>query len=159
MIPAVFDCMVFLQAATRRTGPAAACLALVDDGHVGLFVSPKVLEEIHDVLKRPAIRKKFPAITDQDVLDFIEHIHNKATTVEQVPAVFQLPRDPDDEPYVDLAAAAGAAFLVTRDKDLLSLTADEAFRRQFPTLSILDPKAFLDHVRSSISNDTGGTKS
>jgi predicted nucleic acid-binding protein len=91
MIPAVFDCMVFLQAATRRTGPAAACLVLVDDGHVRLFVSPKVLEEIHDVLNRPAIRKKLPAISDQDILDFIEHLHNTATTVEQVPAVYQLP--------------------------------------------------------------------
>jgi predicted nucleic acid-binding protein len=67
MIPAVFDCMVFLQAATKRTGPAAACLALVDDGHVQLFISVNVLEEVRDVLNRPAIRKKFPAITDEEL--------------------------------------------------------------------------------------------
>jgi hypothetical protein len=36
---------------------------------------------------------------------------------------------------------------------------DEAFRRQFPALSIVEPKAFLDHVRSTISKDVGGAKS
>ncbi len=155
MIPAVFDCMVLLQAATKRTGPAAACLAFVDDGDVQLFVSANVLEEVHDVLNRPAIRKKFPAITDQDVLDFIEHIEDKGKIVEEIPAVCSLPRDPDDEAYINLAAAAGAAFLVSRDKDLLSLMDDDAFRKQFPSLSIVDPKAFLDHVRSTIAKDSG----
>jgi putative PIN family toxin of toxin-antitoxin system len=155
MIAAVFDCMVLLQAATRRTGPATACLALVDDGHVQLCVSVATLEEIHDVLNRPAIRKKFPAMTDQVVLDFIEHILDKGKLVEEIPAVYKLPRDPDDEPYINLAAAADAAFLVSRDKDLLSLMDDEAFRKQFPTLSILAPKAFLDHVRSAFPKGGG----
>jgi predicted nucleic acid-binding protein len=75
--------------------------------------------------------------------------------VEEIPAAYKLPRDPDDEPYFNLAAAAGAAFLVSRDKDLLSLMDDQAFRKQFPTLAIVDPKAFLDHVRSTISKDAG----
>jgi putative PIN family toxin of toxin-antitoxin system len=156
MIPAVFDCMVFLQAATKRTGPAAACLGLVDDGHVQLYVSASVLEEIHDVLNRPAIRKKFPAITDQDILDFIQHILDKGNIVKDVPAVYKLPRDPDDEAYINLAAAAGAMFLVSRDKDLLSLMNDEAFCKQFPTLTIVEPVAFLEHARAKISKDAGG---
>jgi putative PIN family toxin of toxin-antitoxin system len=153
MIRTVFDCMVFLQAATKRTGAAAACLALVDEGHVQLFVSADVLQEIHDVLNRPAIRRKFPAITDQGVLDFIEHILDKGKMVAEIPAVYELPRDPDDEPYINLAIAASAAFLVSRDKDLLSLTNDEAFCKQFPALSIVEPKAFLDYVRATISKD------
>jgi putative PIN family toxin of toxin-antitoxin system len=157
MIPAVFDCTVFLQAATKSTGPAAACLALVDDGHVQLFLSANVLEEVHDVLNRPAIRKKFPAITDNDVLDFIEHILDKGKMVQEIPAVYKLPRDPDDEPNINLAVAAGAEFLISRDTDLLSLMDDEAFCKQFPTLSIVEPVAFLDHIRSTISKDAGRT--
>jgi hypothetical protein len=39
MISAVFDATTLLQAATSRNGPAAGCLALVDDGHVRLFLS------------------------------------------------------------------------------------------------------------------------
>jgi predicted nucleic acid-binding protein len=57
--------------------------------------------------------------------------------------VFSCPRDPDDEPYVNLAVAAGARYLVTRDKDLLDLMEDADFRRRFATLAILDPAAFL----------------
>jgi predicted nucleic acid-binding protein len=75
--------------------------------------------------------------------------------VEEIPVVYKLPRDPDDESYINLAAAAGAAFLVSRDKDLLSLMADGAFCKQFPTLAIVEPKVFLDHVRSTISKDGG----
>ena len=52
------------------------------------------------------------------------------------PSVFAYPRDPKDEPYVNLAVAAAADYVVTRDKDLLDLMTghtDEAkaFRR-FP---------------------------
>lgn len=63
MIAAVFDCMVFLQAATSDQGPAFACLSLVEAGEVRLSVSPPILGEIKDVLTRPAIRAKFPSLT------------------------------------------------------------------------------------------------
>jgi putative PIN family toxin of toxin-antitoxin system len=152
MIPAVFDCMVFLQAATRRTGPAAQCLALVDEGHVQLFVSTAVLEEVHDVLNRPAIRKRFPTLTDQNVEDFVEHTMEKGKRLDEIPVVYRLPRDPDDELYINLAVAANASFLVSRDKDLLSLMDDDSFRKQFPSLSIVDPKTFLDHVRRATAS-------
>ena len=46
MTAAVFDCMVFLQAATNDRGPAFACLSLVEAGHVALHVSPPILAEV-----------------------------------------------------------------------------------------------------------------
>jgi predicted nucleic acid-binding protein len=67
---------------------------------------------------------------------------------DPVPHIFDFPRDPDDAAYVDLAAASGATFLVTRDKDLLSLTTDHSieakqFRQRFPSLSIVTVEDFL----------------
>jgi predicted nucleic acid-binding protein len=56
MILAVFDCMVYLQAATNRKGAAGACLSLVEQNQVKLFLSPATLDEVRDVLNRPAIR-------------------------------------------------------------------------------------------------------
>ena len=58
------------------------------------------------------------------------------------------PRDPADEPYIDLAVAAAADYLVTRDRDLLSLTnghstACKEFRRKTRPLRVLDPVQFL----------------
>ena len=60
-----------------------------------------------------------------------------------MPSLFSLPRDPDDEPYLNLAIAAGADYLVTWDKDLLDLMQDASFRAQYPRLTILNPVALL----------------
>ena len=47
------------------------------------------------------------------------------------------------KPYLNLALAAAADYLVTRDKDMLDLMQDPAFRGQYPTLTILTPVALL----------------
>jgi predicted nucleic acid-binding protein len=66
-----------------------------------------------------------------------------------------LSRDPTDEPYLDLAVVTGASFLVSRDKDLLALMDDVSFRDAHPGLSIIDPSAFLAHVRAEMTREPG----
>ncbi len=63
-----------------------------------------------------------------------------------VPKAVALPRDPKDEPYLDLAIAAKAHYLVSRDLDLLDLMHDASFRQSQPGLVILDPAAFLQEI-------------
>ena len=46
----VFDCMLFLQATARSSGPAAAALREWQAGAFTLYVSQPVLEEVRDVL-------------------------------------------------------------------------------------------------------------
>src|SRR5437870_3220860 len=102
MIAAVFDCMVFLQAAWKPSSVAGACLTVAEQGRVTLFLSAEILEEVQDVLQRQKIRRSFPTLTDESVEDFIDHLLEKGTMVEHVPLVHQLPRDPDDEKYLNL---------------------------------------------------------
>ena len=104
----VYDCMLFLQGAARPTGPAAACLLLAEHGHVELVLSEDVVSEVRDVLTRPKIRKKFPALTDEVVTEFLDRIGRHATRLDSVSAVVALPRDPKDEKYLNLAIAAHA---------------------------------------------------
>src|SRR5438067_4576074 len=148
MISAVYDCMIFLQATTSETGAGAACLDLVKSGQVGLLLSPAILEELRRVLLRPSTRKQFPLLTDEKVERFLAKVTALAVVMEDVPITMRLPRDPNDEPYLNLALAANADFLVSWDKDLLSLTDDGVLRRKHNTLSIVDPAVFLRHVRS-----------
>jgi predicted nucleic acid-binding protein len=54
----VFDCVVFVQALARRKGPAAACKELIDQGRAALFMSPAILAEVGEVLRRPKIQQK-----------------------------------------------------------------------------------------------------
>jgi len=61
-------------------------------------------------------------------------------------------RDPEDEPYIDLAATANADYLVSRDKDLLSLMTGHSavakeFRQKTHPLVVVDPVAFLAVVQ------------
>ncbi len=139
----VFDCMVYLQGAGRPLGPARACFRLVDDGKVMLCISSDILTEVRDVLSRPKSREKFPLLTTEWVGTFVENAERKAIVLGEVPRIFILERDPKDEPYLNLAIASGAEYLVSRDKDMLDLMSDDTFRQRYPALTILDPPAFL----------------
>ncbi|MCY2993819.1 MAG: putative toxin-antitoxin system toxin component, PIN family [Planctomycetota bacterium] len=147
-VQAVFDCMVFLQGAARAEGPAAACLRLAEAGHVELFLSVEVLDDVRDVLTRPRIRKKFPTLTYETVAAFLTRLGSFAHCLAETPSLITLARDPKDEKYLKLAVAARATHLVTWDQDLLSLMDNpgpdaQAIRGRLPHIAILDPVAFL----------------
>jgi putative PIN family toxin of toxin-antitoxin system len=139
----VFDCMVFVQAVANAKGPACACYDLVRSGRLALYISPEIMAEIGDVLSRPKVRRKLPALTDEVVEAFLRDTHGRAVTLTEVPEAYRLERDPKDERYINLALASEASYLVTWDRDLLDLMDDEGFRRQFPRLTILEPPALL----------------
>jgi putative PIN family toxin of toxin-antitoxin system len=143
----VFDCMVFLQGAGRPTSPARVCFRLVDEDRITLCLSEQVLSESRDVLTRPKTLRKFPLLSAEWVQTFLQNAAAKAVLFDAVPQVFTLARDPKDEPYVNLAIASHAHYLVSRDLDLLDLMKDPEFRQRFPNLVILDPPAFLEAVR------------
>ena len=100
----VFDCMIFLQAAARRASPSGACLALAEQGLLELYVSPAILAEVNDVIRRPQIRAKFRELTDDVVIEFIARIERIAVCVDEVGTGITLARDPKDEPYLNLAS-------------------------------------------------------
>jgi len=159
-IRAVFDCMIFLQGAARRESAAGACLLLVELDTIELCVSQEIMAEVRDVLARPQVRQKFPALTDQIVDRFLAALEERAVVVSEVPRAFQFDRDPKDEPYINLALAAKVSYFVSRDGDILDLadasTPDgERLRRQAPELRILEPVAFLVEMRHRLEAPTG----
>lgn len=144
----VYDCMIFLQAVTNPDGPSGRCVALAWGGVAKLIVSTLIMAEVEDVLTRPRTRRKFPALTTDRVEEFLRRVRESALTVETVPELVTLPRDPKDAKYLDLAATTGAEFVVSRDNDLLDLMTGSdpdavSFRENHPTVRILDPVAFL----------------
>jgi putative PIN family toxin of toxin-antitoxin system len=127
----------------------------VRDGRLELFLSPDILAEVRDVLTRPRTLRKFPALTPEAVGVFLLDLASHATTLSAVPKVFSLARDPKDEPYINLAAVAQARYLVSRDNDLLDLMTDDAFRQQFPDLTVIDPVALLRELAPAPEPDQG----
>lgn len=148
----VFDCMIFLQAAARRASPSGACLALADQGLLELYVSPAILAEVRDVISRTKIRSKFPQLTADVVTEFIARIERIAVRVDEVGTGITLVRDPKDEPYLNLAAACQAEYLVSPDRDLLE--GADTIAAMLPNLRIVDPVAFLVGVRAQLEGNS-----
>lgn len=150
----VFDCNVLLQAIARRSGPAAACLRLAEEGFVQLRLSEDILTELSGVLERPKIRARFPELTAEIVEDFLKALRRVAEITSDVPKRFDYARDVSDEPYLNLAIFTEANYVVSRDKDLLELMTgptDECkeFRQRFRSLSVIGPIEFLKEVKRS----------
>lgn len=148
----VFDCNTFLQALASPEGPAGQCVQLAIDRKVSLFISPSVLEELREVTSRPKVVTKLRLLTNR-VEEFFEAIEVAATLLVGFPEVFSYTRDPDDAQYVNLALAADAKLIVSRDRDLLDLmdvskVGAAEFQKRFPALRILNPVEFLSQIRS-----------
>lgn len=155
---AVFDCMTFLQAAASPAGPAAACFRHVEESRVRLVTLAAILREVRDVLGRPKVRAKNRRLTDESVTAFLTRLVELAPPRPDVPRRFSYPRDPKDEPYLNLVIAEGADYLVSWDNDLLDLMKDDnpdgqALRALAPKLRIVSPPEFLDVMRSLPASD------
>lgn len=147
----VFDCVVFVQGLIRKFGPAVTCIERFQKGDFSLAISKETLAELREVISRSTLQERFPLLTEEKAAWLIELLLYKGKIFQHVPRRFEYHRDPDDEPYINLAIEAGADFLVTRDADLLDLmdwSKEEGrnFQKRFRNLRILDPVTFLKEL-------------
>jgi uncharacterized protein len=75
------------------------------------------------------------------VVEYCQGLTRFATIVTDVPDLRGVVRDPNDDMIVACALAAGADYLVTRDKDLLSL-------EEYERIAMIKPEAFLHMLRA-----------
>jgi putative PIN family toxin of toxin-antitoxin system len=154
-LQAVYDCNVLVQALISNRGPAYAAVEAAGDGRVGLFHSPHVVDELRRVAARPSLAIRF-SLTEKRVDDFVELLGRCSHCMTAVPHVFDLARDPDDAHYVDLAIAAKAQLIVSRDRDLISLSdltrpEGQEFALRFPNLQVVTLPQLLSLI--SLENE------
>ncbi|MCI0423846.1 MAG: putative toxin-antitoxin system toxin component, PIN family [Acidobacteria bacterium] len=150
----VCDCMVFLQAVANDDSPAAKILDLMDAREIRLYVSERILREAREVMSRPRLRAKLPGLTDERVEALFLRLEKQAFWLREIPDKFDFRRDPKDAPYVNLAVAAAADFIISRDHDLLDLTSghdddSKEFRQRFRPLKVITPETLLAEVERS----------
>jgi putative PIN family toxin of toxin-antitoxin system len=148
--------MVFVQTVISEKGPAARLFALAESRAIELFVSTAVLEEVAEVLERPRLRAKSPRLTFQRIDQFLDRLRRVATWIREIPEVVRLNRDPRDEVYLNLAIAADAEYIVTRDRDLLDLMQPGTSGGvQLPAgLAIITPEEFLAALNHTAQSPT-----
>lgn len=125
----VMDWLIFRDA---RVGALAQA---IETGRLCWIGRPAMLEELRHVLGRGVAAAYAPD------LDFIESTfatHCRMQSLEPPPAVRLTCRDPDDQMFIDLAIAAPARWLFSRDRAVLAL----AKRARPFGLEILKPEAW-----------------
>jgi len=132
-VRAVLDTNVLVSAMLTARGACARVVDLLVAGAFELCADDRILDEYETVLRRPEF-----GIAPEDVEAVMDLIRHVALPVAAPPLPVQLP-DPDDLPFLEVAAAAGAV-LVTGN------------RRHFPKrrckgVSVASPREFLDVLR------------
>jgi len=77
---------------------------------------------------------------NEEAIHFIEGLRVFAHLVTDLPQVTVVIRDPNDDMVIATAQRAQAAYIVTRDKDLLSL-------QHYEGITMITPEAFIAIVR------------
>ncbi len=99
-------------------------------------------------MNRPNIRSKFSVLTPQYIEAFLLKIQYAAKFIDEVPHLYSHRRDPNNEPYINLAIVTQANYLVSRDNDLLDLMRDSSFGAAYPDMTICTPEQFLTILKS-----------
>ena len=141
MAKAVLDTTVLVSALLNPNpgGVSYEVLRLAAQGTFDLFLSADILQETAETLRQSRLKQRY-AYSDADVAGYCDALASLAAIVSEVPPV-RVVRDPADDMIVACALAAGADYLVTRDKDLLSIGMHAG-------VAIVTPESFLRIVRA-----------
>lgn len=148
----VLDTMIFVQALISGRGAAAGCIDRLKTGRFILLLSAPVIAEMRAVPLRPELTRKYSHLTVERVAAFYAEIEALSVLVPAPPKALQLPRDADDEMFLDLAVAGQADYLVTWNERHLTylMKADtpegKEFTVRFPGMRILSPPEFLNRI-------------
>lgn len=120
--------------------PTGLCGRLIDEALTGRWlpvISGQRIEELEDVLARPAFRN---LLSDEEIARFVLGLRAVAELVDDPPPIEkQLTRDPGDDYLVALAREAHADGLISGDRDLLDLID--------PDPPIWTPSIFMTMIR------------
>lgn len=145
MAKAVIDTTVLVSAFLRFIpgGASHDLLRFADEGAFELYFSESILEETARALLKSKRSRRLYSYSDEDVIEYCQGLTRFGTIVKDVPDIQGVVRDPNDDMIVACALAAGADYIVTRDKDLLALG-------QYERITVIKPEPFLHLLRAQM---------
>ncbi len=124
MIRAVLDTNQYISMALKPGGTADQLLAAWRDERFVLVLSPQILEEIVRVLRSPRLRR-LVRLTTAEVDRLLESLLIDAELTPGHLAVHVITRDPSDNMVLACAVEGRADYIVSGDRDLLTLESYE----------------------------------
>lgn len=125
----LIDTNVFISALLKSKNCILILEALKQD-KFKLILSEKIIEEILIVAENPEFE-----LTEYEIEELKELLREKAEIIEPSEQI-SICRDPKDNIVLECALAGKSDFIVTGDKDLLSL-------KKLKSISIIPPKEFV----------------
>lgn len=135
MAKAVFDSTVLVSAFLTKGGISRNLLHQAQAGGFSICVSEEILTEIGRVLEYPRIRKRY-RYADEAATEYVALLRIVSQVVTDLPKIKSIVRDPNDDMIIACASKAGADYIVTRDKDLLTLGS-------YKGIQIVSPEGFV----------------
>lgn len=132
---AVVDTNVLVSGLLSRQGAPAQVVRMVIAGAVVVCYDGRILAEYDEVLHRP----EFPSLEPEEVAALLVQIEDRGELVAAQPVSPHLP-DPTDEPFLEVAVAARAEYLVTGNLKHYP-------QRRIGCLRIVSPAEFVEICR------------
>jgi putative PIN family toxin of toxin-antitoxin system len=141
MIRVVLDTNIIVSATILKKGHSAQVLDLWRKGKIEVALSPPILREIEEVLRRPRIVKQ-QWMREEEVATFIKQLRQSSILTPGLVEVTLIKADPEDNKFLACALEAKAKYIVSGDPHLKSL-------KTFQGIRILPPREFLKIMKSS----------
>ena len=137
---AVFDTNVLVSGLISPSGPPGLLITAWRRKEFELVVSPAILAEAAEVLRRDKIRRYYEQADREAAEKYLVGLRRFATLVSGGLDVSGACADPEDEKFLAAALEAGAAYVVSGDEHLLEL-------RHYRGVDIVRPAEFLSQLR------------
>jgi uncharacterized protein len=141
MLHAVLDSTVLVSAFLRPNGVAGLLLEAAKQHVYPCSLATEIIDETAHTLRYPRIQRRY-AYTSADITTFCEALRVAFPLARELPPLMGVSRDPGDDVILACAVAVRAAYLITRDNDLLSLGIYEG-------ITILTPETFVSMLRAA----------
>jgi putative PIN family toxin of toxin-antitoxin system len=144
---AVLDTNVLISATLTPYGNPAKVLDAWRAERFDLLLSPPILEEVAEVIRRPHIRKRH-GWSDEEIEAFLSGLATLGVVTAGELEVTVVAEDPDDNKFFACAVEGAADYIVSGDPDLLKIGT-------YQGIQIVTPRQFwemlsaLDEARSS----------
>ena len=142
---AVLDTNVAVSAAISPKGPPAE---IIRAWRASLFVwvtSPPLLEELSRTMRSRRLRR-YLALTEEELDEFLSIIEEDARLVVPVREVSVITSDPSDNRILEAAVTAGASYIVSGDADLLQVASYE-------DIPIVSPARFASILKENAADE------
>ena len=138
MIKAVVDANVLISSVIAPLGHSRQIFNAWRDGAFLLVTSPGILEEVSRRLAHPRIANRY-SISSEDRIAVLRLLKAESMITPGSRDV-SVTRDPTDDKVIAAALETGAEYIVTGDKNLLTLG-------KYEGVGILTPARFISAIR------------